>query len=190
MSPPFAPEMISTGKYSTYLVRGLVDAGARVRVVCSKPLYPNWRPSPKGHEEPEVAVLRGGRHVRYPKSTIGRRLAHVATAPVYHLHEKTWRKVLNRYEREAVDLQKGMPAVHVSCAGAQYCVRNDTNAVAKRLNMEIRCEGGGGERKPCWPTPPGTQPMALSTRNFARAVAPVASPPAAARPRLATENPL
>lgn len=43
----------------------------------------------------------------------GKRLAYVSSAPVYHLHEESWKKVRNRYEREAVALQQIMPEVHV-----------------------------------------------------------------------------
>jgi glycosyltransferase involved in cell wall biosynthesis len=43
----------------------------------------------------------------------GKRLAYVASAAVYHLHDETWGKVRNRYEREAVALQQIMPEVHV-----------------------------------------------------------------------------
>jgi glycosyltransferase involved in cell wall biosynthesis len=43
----------------------------------------------------------------------GKQLAYVAAAPVYHLHEETWSAVRNRYEREAVALQRIMPEVQV-----------------------------------------------------------------------------
>ena len=44
----------------------------------------------------------------------GLKVAYVAEAPVYHLHEESWTKVRIRYEREAIALQKIMPQVHVS----------------------------------------------------------------------------
>lgn len=44
----------------------------------------------------------------------GLKLGYVAEAPVFHLHEETWRKVHRRYEREAIALQRIMPEVHVS----------------------------------------------------------------------------
>jgi hypothetical protein len=55
---------------------------------------------------------------------------------------------------QEVDLQKSMPDVHVSFAGAPYCVRDIVNAAAKQLDLKIRCEGGGVEKKPCRPNPP------------------------------------
>lgn len=44
----------------------------------------------------------------------GLRLGYVAEAPVFHLHDETWRKMHRRYEREAIALQRIMPEVHVS----------------------------------------------------------------------------
>jgi len=44
----------------------------------------------------------------------GLKVAYVAEAPVYHLHNETWHKVRIRYEREAIALQRIMPQVHVS----------------------------------------------------------------------------
>ncbi|MET0066111.1 MAG: glycosyltransferase [Candidatus Thiodiazotropha sp.] len=41
-------------------------------------------------------------------------LGYVAEAPVYHIHDETWRSVRNRYEREAIALQGIMPEVHVN----------------------------------------------------------------------------
>ncbi len=43
----------------------------------------------------------------------GSKLAYVADATVYHLHDETWHKVKSRYEREAIALQRIMPEVHV-----------------------------------------------------------------------------
>jgi glycosyltransferase involved in cell wall biosynthesis len=74
LSPFFAPEMISTGKYNTYLVRGLADRGHHVSVVCSHPLYPDWMPEISDHREQGVTAYRGGAGIRYPRSTIARRL--------------------------------------------------------------------------------------------------------------------
>lgn len=44
----------------------------------------------------------------------GRNIAYVASAPVYHIHDETWRQTERRYEREAIALQRIMPDVHVS----------------------------------------------------------------------------
>jgi rhamnosyltransferase len=42
----------------------------------------------------------------------GHKIAYVADAPVYHIHDESWRQVRIRYEREAIALQKIMPNVH------------------------------------------------------------------------------
>lgn len=44
----------------------------------------------------------------------GGRIGYVAEAPVYHLHDESWRTIRNRFEREAVALQGIMPQVHVT----------------------------------------------------------------------------
>lgn len=44
----------------------------------------------------------------------GLNLGYVAEAPVFHLHDESWRKMHRRYEREAIALQRIMPEVHVS----------------------------------------------------------------------------
>lgn len=44
----------------------------------------------------------------------GMKLGYVAEAPVFHLHDESWRKLHRRYEREAIALQKIMPEVQVS----------------------------------------------------------------------------
>jgi glycosyltransferase involved in cell wall biosynthesis len=74
LSPFFFPEQISTGRYNTWLVRSLVQQGAQVNVVTSYPLYPLWKPTSTNDEFPNVIVHRGGLKMRYPRSTIGRRL--------------------------------------------------------------------------------------------------------------------
>lgn len=73
-SPFFFPEEISTGRYNTDLVRELRKAGREVVVVALHPLYPSWQPAPTDAVLPGVRVLRGGAHLRYPRSTYGRRL--------------------------------------------------------------------------------------------------------------------
>ncbi len=73
ISPFFLPEPISTGRYNTWLVRGLVKQGAHVDVVTSYPIYPAWRPAPTNVEVPKVHVHRSGLYLRYPMSAISRR---------------------------------------------------------------------------------------------------------------------
>ncbi|MBQ1765959.1 MAG: glycosyltransferase [Aquincola sp.] len=43
----------------------------------------------------------------------GRKVAYVADAKVYHLHDETWRQVRRRFEREAIALQRIMPEVQL-----------------------------------------------------------------------------
>lgn len=44
----------------------------------------------------------------------GHRIAYAADAPVFHIHNESWRQVRIRYEREALALREIMPEVHVS----------------------------------------------------------------------------
>ena len=44
----------------------------------------------------------------------GNFIGYVATSIVYHIHNETWDQVKNRYEREAIALQRIMPEVHIS----------------------------------------------------------------------------
>jgi len=41
-------------------------------------------------------------------------IGYVSTSIVYHVHNETWGQVKNRYEREAIALQRIMPEVHMS----------------------------------------------------------------------------
>lgn len=74
VSPFFYPEQISTGRYNTYFVKALVDAGFLVDVIASHPLYPNWRPEPCSWQISGVQIFRGGGKLRYPKHPVLRRL--------------------------------------------------------------------------------------------------------------------
>ena len=44
----------------------------------------------------------------------GLSIAYNAESSVYHLHEKNWGNVKNRYLREFIALQKIMPEVHIN----------------------------------------------------------------------------
>lgn len=46
----------------------------------------------------------------------GDKIAYVATAPVFHIHDESWHQVRIRYEREALALRDIMPEVHVGFA--------------------------------------------------------------------------
>jgi glycosyltransferase involved in cell wall biosynthesis len=73
-SPFFFPERISTGKANTHLAQALAAQGARVMVVCSHPLYPDWVPVWSNAPMAGVTVLRGGGWVRYPRRLALRRI--------------------------------------------------------------------------------------------------------------------
>ncbi|WP_417225852.1 glycosyltransferase [Amphritea sp.] len=46
--------------------------------------------------------------------TQGYSIAYISEAPVYHIHDETWKHVRIRYEREAYALKEIMPEVHFS----------------------------------------------------------------------------
>lgn len=73
-SPHFHPEKISTGKYNTLLVKGLLQLGVSVRVVTSHPLYPSWRPVFSREPFLNASIHRGGAWLRYPANPLLRRL--------------------------------------------------------------------------------------------------------------------
>ena len=74
-SPIFHPEKISTGRYNTFLALALQRAGNDVVVVCSYPFYPEWIVTTYHCDAPiGIRVLRGGKHLRYPRSQVIRRL--------------------------------------------------------------------------------------------------------------------
>tara|TARA_B100001093_G_scaffold511761_1_gene580374 strand:- start:181 stop:1365 length:1185 start_codon:yes stop_codon:yes gene_type:complete len=73
ISPFFYPELISTGKYNTELVRELAGSGRQIDVLCSHPLYPDWIPAKSVATLPGVRIHRAGRSLRYPKNLFLRR---------------------------------------------------------------------------------------------------------------------
>jgi colanic acid biosynthesis glycosyl transferase WcaI len=90
LSPFFYPDAISTGKYNSVLVQGLVNRGVDVTVVCSHPFYPAWKPVRSADRLENVAIHRGGAGVRYPRSMILRRLVLEAWF-AWHAGWTTWR---------------------------------------------------------------------------------------------------
>ena len=60
--------------------------------------------------------LTGLEDLHFAKQLVerGDRVAYVADAPVFHIHNESWRQVRIRYEREALALREIMPEVHVS----------------------------------------------------------------------------
>ncbi len=74
ISPFFYPEPVSTGKYNTHLAKGLVQQGRQVDVLCSHPIYPQWKPAVSNKTMCGINIIRGGRFIRYPASPLLRRL--------------------------------------------------------------------------------------------------------------------
>lgn len=74
----------------------------------------------------------------------GENIGYVADAPVYHIHDESWEQVRNRYEREAIALQKIMPELHFGAIDFIKClsvgVLKDLRAAwkKKRLAKELR----------------------------------------------------
>ncbi|MDA3898377.1 MAG: glycosyltransferase family 4 protein [Desulfobacteraceae bacterium] len=73
-SPFFYPELISTGKYNTFLSKNLILNKQEITVICSYPFYPSWQPEYTAKSLPGIKIKRGGLKIRYPKSAILRRL--------------------------------------------------------------------------------------------------------------------
>jgi glycosyltransferase involved in cell wall biosynthesis len=74
VSPFFFPEIISTGKYNTDLALQLYEQNLEVEVICSHPLYPDWKPQYSNEILEGINIKRGGSWVKYPKNPILRRL--------------------------------------------------------------------------------------------------------------------
>jgi colanic acid biosynthesis glycosyl transferase WcaI len=74
ISPFFYPELISTGRYNTFLAKALTRKGVGVDVICFHPLYPDWRPRYSAQGMPGVRIARGGGWIRYPGNSLLRRL--------------------------------------------------------------------------------------------------------------------
>tara|TARA_B100000989_G_C19490652_1_gene449627 strand:+ start:343 stop:1500 length:1158 start_codon:yes stop_codon:yes gene_type:complete len=74
ISPFFYPELIGTGKYNTDLATQLSKQELSVEVLCSHPLYPDWKPRYSSQLLDGVIINRGGSWLRYPKNIMLRRL--------------------------------------------------------------------------------------------------------------------
>jgi len=74
LSPFFYPEYISTGKYNTELAKRLIEEGHDVRVICFHPIYPEWKLRKSNAYLPGATITRGGLGLRFPSSSVGRRL--------------------------------------------------------------------------------------------------------------------
>jgi colanic acid biosynthesis glycosyl transferase WcaI len=74
VSPFFFPELISTGKYNTDLAIQLSKQGLKVDILCSHPLYPDWKPKRSDGLLEEIKIKRGGGWLRYPRHPVLRRM--------------------------------------------------------------------------------------------------------------------
>jgi len=74
LSPFFYPEPISTGKFNTDLAVKLSEIGHKVTVLCSHPVYPKWLVKKTKDQIKGIKIERGGGFIKYPQSTIFRRL--------------------------------------------------------------------------------------------------------------------
>ena len=74
VSPFFSPELISTGKYNTDLALQISKQNFQVDVLCSHPLYPDWKPQHSSQILEGVNIKRGGSWLRYPKNPMLRRV--------------------------------------------------------------------------------------------------------------------
>jgi len=90
VSPFFHPELISTGKANRHLADAFAAEGHGVTVVCSHPLYPEWRPTRSHAELQGMKIIRGGAWMRYPKAMPLRRLLLEGWFALYALHH-LWR---------------------------------------------------------------------------------------------------
>jgi colanic acid biosynthesis glycosyl transferase WcaI len=73
LSPFFYPEMISTGRYNSFLAKALVKNGYDVDVICFHPLYPDWRPRISNAVIAGIRAIRGGAWIRFPANPFLRR---------------------------------------------------------------------------------------------------------------------
>jgi len=96
LSPFYYPEKISTGKYNTYLSNELIGKGNDVDVICSYPIYPEWKVGAVDTELEGIKVVRGGKWLVFPRSQILRRAVLELWYMVFVLSKwKVWR---NRYD--------------------------------------------------------------------------------------------
>lgn len=89
-SPFFYPEPISTGKANQHLAEALAAEGHALTVLCSHPLYPTWQPETSHATLPGMTILRGGAHLRYPRSMPVRRMVLEAWFALYAVR-RAWK---------------------------------------------------------------------------------------------------
>jgi glycosyltransferase involved in cell wall biosynthesis len=74
LSPFFYPEPISTGKFNTDFVKGLINEGHKITILCFHPFYPAWKVKVSKDLLEGVRIIRGGKHLVFTNKTILRRL--------------------------------------------------------------------------------------------------------------------
>lgn len=74
ISPFFYPELISTGKFNTDIVKELSKKGHHVTVLCFHPFYPDWKAIKSNDFLDNVDIIRGGKNLKYPKKQFLRRV--------------------------------------------------------------------------------------------------------------------
>lgn len=72
VSPFFYPEQISTGKWNTYVARG-ISKHADLTVFCLHPFYPEWKISLTSEQLPGINIVRRGRFLWFPGNSLLRR---------------------------------------------------------------------------------------------------------------------
>ena len=61
LSPFFYPEPISTGKFNTDFVKGLINEGHKITILCFHPFYPAWKVNVSKDLLEGVRIIRGGK---------------------------------------------------------------------------------------------------------------------------------
>jgi len=67
----------------------------------------------------------------------GEQIAYVADGAVYHIHDESWGQIRNRYEREAIALQKIMPELHFGLFDLIKCY---FTGIIKDIKTALKCK--------------------------------------------------
>ena len=74
----------------------------------------------------------------------GEKIAYVADASVFHIHDETWPQVMHRYEREAYALHQIMPQVHFTLGDfLRYFISGVLADTAVALGEQVVQNSGG-----------------------------------------------
>lgn len=73
LSPFFHPEILGIGRFNGVIGRAMRAEGHAVTVVCSHPLYPDWKPAYSDAQLDGIRIIRGGLYMRYPGGQVVRR---------------------------------------------------------------------------------------------------------------------